>query len=1752
MATDLATIGFRAETGDLDRANKKLYGLAEQGGRTEKALGAVGVALSAIAVGANLQKAVDTFSKFETGLVGVAKTTGLAGAELDAFAKRIESISGEIPVTTDELLALAQAAGQMGVTGSDNLEKFSVTMAKLGRASDLAGEEAAKALARIINVTGESIDSIDTLASVMVGLGNSIAATESEIARMTTEVARATSVFGVSSAEAAALGGAMASIGIQAELGGSSVGRAMEAINNSIQAGGEEFDSFTKTLGISSEALQEAFANNKVEALKLFLSAVDNLGLKAGAALKEVGLGGQEIAKTIIPLANNMGILNDTLAIAGKEATNATALNKEYEATLSTLQSQFDLSKNSVNAYYKEIGERLSPAVSKSLKLFNEFTSEAGNVEATVTAITTAFGAAGAVMLASTVPSLAKYTASTVTAGLANITATKQVTGMSAALGVQSARLGATAIAANTAGAAFRFMLGPVGLAITALGAAVAAFDLTKDSMEEASKKAEEHANKMSRLHKIYEGMTKQQLAGAYLEAQQRAIELDSRRVEILDQLEKAQEQERESNRRNGDSRSKFTNQYTAQIESLEQQLVTINGQSEKTAETLDLINKVLQDGVTTGIEWESQTNKNTKALKDQGDAAGDSAKQSLKAAESYAQQVAELESQRLKLTMTSNEFEEYQAVQRAIATGATPAMIAQIRESVKALQEQREAVNRVNGELDTLFDDDSIFGETADEVKELAEETDEWGDLTVRQVDRIDNAFSDVWYNILDGGENVFDSLEDSFKRMLAEMAHQALTKPIMLNVQQALTGGGAGGLLGGIGGLLGAGGVGIGSSIAGIGGLLGGVGLGGLGSSLGLFGGAFGASSAMLGAGQFGAAAGFAGNLLGAGSLSGALGAALPIAGVAAVAGKVVSDVLGLNGDWELAEQKVTVEIIGDDFSGEVTTREKKKKFFKNRYRETSEDLADDAFDAMFGGLQDSIANWADYLDIDFVTTETTHVLGKLGDGFARGTQLGLETITTKSKKSIDDYLSSFSASLDFDTEGMSEEEIQTKINQWAQNVSQTMVDEVFGEFLSGMKREGESNVEALNRLVATFEQFSAVTETLRLNFDATGQEAVIAANNIVDMVGGLQNFNNLSGQLAGFAGFSEQWSMAYQPIFDTFTELEMTIPKSRDAFFNLMQGIDQSTESGQQLYATLLKLVPNLEQWYTLEEQNSQQRFDLQIRLLRAQGKEEEALAMIRERTLDQTRDGLKWLTEEVLKEEELARKREEAVRAAEEAARLEERRSNLQVRLLEAQGKSEQALALSRQLELEALDPSLRAIMEQIHAEQDLAKEREEAVKAAEEAERAAREAAAEAERIQKKRTSLEIQLLQAQGKEVEALARQRELELEALDPSLRALMQQIYAEQDLTKEREEAARAAEEAKQAEKERLDELYRQLQSNVDSARTEVEKARDAELDGINALEEAARDRFEAEVNAINGAAEMQQRIYENQRSALQDQLSLVSSIANQYGAASRGVSAQQALEAARRGDFSLAENINTGGGSFASATQQRVAQAREAFALAEIGKLADQEQSSLERQLSAVDRQIDAIEASAERQIAILQNQLDNEVDGYAEQREQLNQQINELLGIDNSVMSLEAATALFEREQKALLELDYENQIAALEQSTLQTEIQTQQVEMQSEQITLQAEQNEKAQQQIDELKLIGGGIVELINLPPKYEIPIIPPKETMGAEMDMLNEMKAMRAEMQNNLKQVAEATTSTAISTRRLEQFESGNAGAAV
>ena len=388
VKADLRSVGASGERSikkidrAADKASRGLGTLSDRASALRRHMRLLGGVIAAAAVGRGLQQMVKLYADFETGLIGVGKTADLSGAELEALGKDIDELSKRMPVATDELLAIAQSAGQLGVKGSDNILKFTETVAKLGTATDLSGDQAAMALARILNVTGEAMGKVDVLGSVIVALGNNFAATESQITEMATEVARGAAVFGVSSAQASALAAALAAVGVKSEVAGTSTGRVLRMIDAAIRSGGEHLAILTQITGRAGEEIEELFQRDAMATFALFIEGLKRIGDAGGSvadAMAALGLADQRLLKTLPVLANRADLLAQALEIANRETENATALNEEAARAFESLNNQTEVMWNNIKSLARAIGADLAPGVSVAVQELSDLASVAGD-----------------------------------------------------------------------------------------------------------------------------------------------------------------------------------------------------------------------------------------------------------------------------------------------------------------------------------------------------------------------------------------------------------------------------------------------------------------------------------------------------------------------------------------------------------------------------------------------------------------------------------------------------------------------------------------------------------------------------------------------------------------------------------------------------------------------------------------------------------------------------------------------------------------------------------------------------------------------------------------------------------------------------------------------------------------------------------------------------------------------------------------------------------------------------------------------------------------------------------------------------------------------------------------------------------------------------------------------------------------------------------------------------------------------------
>lgn len=1398
---DIATVGFRADTSGLTRAEQGLDRVAAAGKRTEtsmtalqKTVGVVGTALAAIGsaqLASQLTKFADTATSIENRLRTVTNSTEQLSAAQQKLLSIANSTRSEYQATAELFTKLSQSTTELGLS-QERLYRITETINKSFAASGASAAEAGNAIRQLAQGLSAGALRGDEFNSVAEQAPEILRAVAAETGKTTGQLR-----------EFAAEGGITAELLIKSlENYGSTVDRVYGKTNATLE----------QSRAIASNNAIEWVGNNKLimgatAALGTALvTASENLdgltnGIAAAATVYTASLipaMASSVSATYQKIAADIAATNTARALAAEEmarvAASKAADAASAQSSVLALQLDAQRKRSALEALAAESAlekQRLAAQISETGRIHTATRmAEIGTARAAINR-----------QLAATEFELAAATSASNAAAASAVAAQTALAGAATKTTAASAALGA----------ATSFLLGPWGLLITALGAAATAFYLTRDSAAEATAKMDEQAAAVSKLAEKYTKFSSGNLAQTYAAAQMQAIELSERRIQIETRLAEL------AGRADGVAYS--------ERKRLNAELSVTNQSLSKAELAIQAVNKVFEGGIPKAEGMAG----GTKSVAVEVDKTG-------KKAKTLAEKMEEL----------NDEMDAY----------TESAIFLNDNESWRA------------------FDHADLIQEMQDELDGLNGKIEQTATISEKAAERIEEAFADAWLNAFDGFESVVDGMKNAFKRMLAEMAHMALTKPIMVSMglggllpsaASASTGGLSGGL-----GLLG----GIGSGITGLGSLIG-----------GSFGGGLMGGGALVGAGQFGTLFSGAGSLLGSGNIMAGLGMATPIiAGLgAALAGIQKLSGGGLFGSsFKTTGQSLGLSLGGGDVTGSITTEESRKRsLFRGTKRRTSTtgydaSAIDDAFDAISAAL------------------------GQAANAFG---------IT-----GADEIIKGFTAAANINIKDKSEAEIQAAIEEWVGNTTGALVNAVFGDSIDGLQKEGEGVIDTVARLTANMGAVQSISKTLGLGFDLTGKAAMIASTNIVELAGGLDQLSALTSQYySAFYSEAEQQQNLATQLAASFEALNVTMPMTREGFRSIVDGLDLTTESGQQMFAALMQLVPGMDQYLTA---------------LEAQRTASEQAA-------------------------EAAQKEAEAKAEALKAQGLD-----LQVRLYDALGQSAEALALRRQMELEATDETLRAILLQIYAAEDAASAQRELASAQDAAAQSARDAAAAA-----------------------------------------------------TDAAQNAFGKLQDAAEREKSRLQtELDLKLES-IDKEREALAAQRDSVVAGYEAQSDAVRDY----ISNLQGITDVINDFIGTSGGVV-DPFKRLTQIFNEAKAGL--IPNQSELQSV------LGAINSSGSANFSSATDQARAMAAARNQAAGIGGIVGKTISAAERQVSLIERQITKAEEYYAADLLKLdvaateaQKQHDEQVKLIDDQLSEAQKQLNVLLGVDDRLLSMSAAAAEF---------------------------------------------------------------------------------------------------------------------------------------
>lgn len=325
---------------------------------------ATSAAITAITVDA-AKKAIE----FESTMADVAKVVDGLRDENGAFTKSyyemsdaLLNMSKSIPMTADALGQIMASAGQAGIA-SEDLTKFTETAAKMGVAFDTTAEQAGEWMATWRTALNLSQTQVTALGDQLNYLGNTTSENALKLSEVVTRVGALGQTAGLSAGEVAALAASMP--GVTAEISATGIKSMMIAMTAGASATSKQA-AVLQQLGFTASDMANRMQTDAKGAIIDLLGAIKQLpAAEQTAALSQYF--GKESVSSIAPLLKNLGYLQQQFAKVGDAAAYSGSMEEEYAVRADTTANKLQLMQNKLAVLQVQIGNKILPYVNDAL-----------------------------------------------------------------------------------------------------------------------------------------------------------------------------------------------------------------------------------------------------------------------------------------------------------------------------------------------------------------------------------------------------------------------------------------------------------------------------------------------------------------------------------------------------------------------------------------------------------------------------------------------------------------------------------------------------------------------------------------------------------------------------------------------------------------------------------------------------------------------------------------------------------------------------------------------------------------------------------------------------------------------------------------------------------------------------------------------------------------------------------------------------------------------------------------------------------------------------------------------------------------------------------------------------------------------------------------------------------------------------------------------------------------------------------------
>ena len=547
---------------------------------------------------------------------------------------------------------------------------------------------------------------------------------------------------------------------------------------------------------------------------------------------------------------------------------------------------------------------------------------------------------------------------------------------------------------------------------------------------------------------------------------------------------------------------------------------------------------------------------------------------------------------------------------------------------AARTLAEDSDGLNKIIAEGGPAAERAKVaLEELGKQQAKNGKDADAWSEVWKNAVKRIDDTFAGLWKDLFSGTKSTLESLKGAITSWLAEVAHALLTKPLVVAITTAMTGGTTTSVAGqagqAISGASSFGSIGNLASLASSAWTLGSTFVSGMAEG---FAGMFSTNMAATLSGAWGAAT--SGSAMGAAAGAGVIAAyALPLV---AAGGLILSkyfkdqeprygaygatttgrtdqfeDEVGVKGGFgltfgmnDMGTANVDAEEMRKTFEGFAAVSTALADFYGKDVSSKVEASLKQASMENWGknGLMNYAMNAEQAFQIAF--TDIIKHAAATGDAVA----VVMSSVVGSLQGTLEDMADQIERGMlaAKAAVGMAEafqgQAIGDSLGLGAKDTVGNALKLV--EYANAMKLAGETTAEAVGRMALNLTSFDAALTLTGTKTDATGMAFIDLANSLAqaadDAKIGVKGLLELQGFYAQqFLGpqvaFANAARAAQRQIDQVFADLaeSIAIPGNRDAFMDLVESLDLTTTAGQALYVELMKLGPAFDALFDAQE-------------------------------------------------------------------------------------------------------------------------------------------------------------------------------------------------------------------------------------------------------------------------------------------------------------------------------------------------------------------------------------------------------------------------------------------------------------------------------------------------------------------------------------------------------------------------------------